>query len=959
MIGMAIPLNSMRVGLALATLVVLFVRPALGWTTRPGWSPLPLQDQSRIQVALARGCPDEPSAVFPLTTPGKPVACWWDDRALHVGGHVFEFSKLHVEPKNGASFSVKVPIMEGHIFELGRKEMSLDVVLDENAADYAIPDFGILGNQEIDLPVTIVSKRVGSVRVFSNAVGHRSPRFIRDKILKVKPGEKVEVRVVGPAPDSGNHILNVYDADGTVLFMSFQPFHDPSVKVAYTTTTSIPEKQIMRMRLDQWLKPDDRCRLHVRMTDLFTGADAGFDAEKDLEPLTGVQEVDIDVSSLKPGTFKVFYDVKDAKGKVLLSDYSFYAKPDGKCIWDDTTYGNMDWTPPPWTNPVFTKRTFSCWNREIRFEKGLVSSMTSGGREILAAPVQILWNGEPLEFDVQLVSKRVSYGDYLFVAKNAPVSLRMRAEFDGFMWFDLEYAAPVEKLQLVTTMRRDRVLGFDDCSDPIKKLALPVGFKTRFGYDPGPKPWYWAGTPTEGLLGGNTTLRGWHCRNQAGGYELDVGDKTVRHVMNFVDEPLTKPEKRTVGFYLQPTPVKPKNIKFALQPRSMLTTWTGNVANFFDVKLPGLINDETVAKFKAVKARGNRVFWYTGTRVDSPIQPWWGWLGQEWDEHGDPGYFAEENRFKSRAERDRFVCCAGCLNSKSFRDYKIWNICWFMSQPEYGVEDLYFDLAGPSRCCNPTHACVWRDDFGRRQNDWALLGCREVHKRCYREMKKKNPDGAMIGHLQRQRTPSDVFFDRVLMGETYDQYIRGTMSYYDVLNPEMMQIQYAARSAELVVDMIPQIARAMGMFEPHLCKAYDPHTPEHDRINRHATAYFKIHDLEIIPQPQGANQWSDPDRVLKDFGAERKHYAYYKADGPVNVSSPHPRFIWALFEGNGRKFLITLNDTDSDLTETISIKGVDSPGVDIFSKKSYDFTPGSCTVTLPPRESLFVLWSNK
>lgn len=242
------------------------------------------------------------------------------------------------------------------------------------------------------------------------------------------------------------------------------------------------------------------------------------------------------------------------------------------------------------------------------------------------------------------------------------------------------------------------------------------------------------------------------------------------------------------------------------------------------------------------------------------------------------------------------------------------------------------------------------------RHDGSLRACREIHKRIYRELKRKNPDGAMLGHLQYQRTPADVFFDRLWMGETYDRFIRGTMSYYDVLNPEMMQIQYASRSGEVVIDMLPQIDRAMSMYAPEALKTYNPHSPENDRINRHATAYFKIHDLEVTPQGRGADQWSRPDEVLRGFGARRRHSAYYHQDCPVSVSSPDPRFIYALFEGAGKRLLILLNDTDREMVETVSVKGLSARGRDIFSSAERDFTSGSCGFTLPPRESAFVLF---
>ena len=916
------------------------------------WSAIPLQNNDRIEMALARGSAAEPSAVFPLTIPGIPVGCWWDETAFHVGERSFAFADLGVRPVDGATFKIQVP-------RDGGKPLTLEVVLKEKAAAYKVEDFGILGNRDVEKTILMTAKADGRVKMFWNAVGPRSPRFIREKVMPVKAGETARIEVKGTAVDSGNLIFNLYDSDGQVMFMAFYPFHDPAVKFAYRTTISDPAKMTLLMRVDQWINPGERYDLTIRMLDLETGEDTGFTATKRLEEKTGMFDILFDVTALRPGLFKMLYEVKDATGKVIHSDYARYAKPDGKCIWDDTTYGMDDTVPPPWTTPRFAADGFGVWNREVKFGGGLISSIRSSGEELLDGPVDILWNGSPLKFEVTGVDRHVSWADYRLATKGAPVSATVRVEFDGLMVFRVSYRPPVDAMSLRVAVRRDRVVGFDDCSDPMKKLALPAGASASVAYCPEQRPWWWMGSAV-GLMGGVQNIRGWYCRDLAHGVSFAADAETAALTMKFVDGRCTTAGGRTVEFYLQPTPVKPKNKELALLSRNELVTWTGYLSKHYETKLPGFINEDRVAGFRRTAESGKRVFFYNGTKGVSPVQPWWGWLGQEWEDYGDPAFFAEEVRPKSRADRDAGVWVTGCLNSKSFRDFKIWSICWFLNHPDYGVKDLYFDLAGPGMGCrNHTHACTWRDEFGRLHHDGTLWGCREVHKRVYKEMKRKHADAAMLGHLQYQRTPSDVFFDRLWMGETYDRFIRGTMSYFDVLNPEMMQIQYASRSSEVVIDMIPQISRAMSMYAPDKVKTYDPHTPENDRVNRHATAYFKIHDLEVTPQNLGADQWAKPDGVLRAFGAGRVHRAYYHPDCPVSVSAPDPRFIYALFAGNGRKLLVFLNDTDREIKETVSVKGLSGTGREIMRKTTYDFSSGACDLTFGPREALFILFGGE
>ena len=115
------------------------------------WSGIPLQDNDRIEMALARGSAEEPSAVFPLTIPGEPVGCWWDETAFHVGGRAFAFADLGVKPADGATFKVQVP-------RNGGKPLALEVVLKEKAAAYKVEDFGILGNREVEKTILMTAK---------------------------------------------------------------------------------------------------------------------------------------------------------------------------------------------------------------------------------------------------------------------------------------------------------------------------------------------------------------------------------------------------------------------------------------------------------------------------------------------------------------------------------------------------------------------------------------------------------------------------------------------------------------------------------------------------------------------------------------------------------------------------------------------------------------------------------
>ena len=216
---------------------------------------------------------------------------------------------------------------------------------------------------------------------------------------------------------------------------------------------------------------------------------------------------------------------------------------------------------------------------------------------------------------------------------------------------------------------------------------------------------------------------------------------------------------------------------FASLPAERIVRWTGHVERFFEDKWPGRIVPEKFAPYAEHLKKGRRVFFYNGTKGVSAAFPWWGWYGSLWQVNGDPEIYSEEVPFDTRARKDRAAWTCGCPNVRNFLDYKIWSVCWLLHEPSLGVKDLYWDLAGPYLCPSKVHGCRWKDEFGNERLDRPVRTIREMHKRVYREMKKKNADGLMMGHLQFQRNPSDGFFDALVMGECYDRDICYALNY--------------------------------------------------------------------------------------------------------------------------------------------------------------------------------------
>jgi hypothetical protein len=279
------------------------------------------------------------------------------------------------------------------------------------------------------------------------------------------------------------------------------------------------------------------------------------------------------------------------------------------------------------------------------------------------------------------------------------------------------------------------------------------------------------------------------------------------------------------------------------------------------------------------------------------------------------------------------------------------------------MKDVYFDLANPGPCQNADHGCAWKDDFGRQMNDWATLQTRELHKRFYRLMKAKNRDGAMYGHVGSRRGPSDVFFDMICAGEGFAYKIHNhEYNYYDIFTPEVMQSFFVPRAQEMVMIVLPQFMRARSCWAPHLNKTYSSTSPENDRAIRHFTAYAKIHDLLIQRNPNAPEgvQFYKVDAPIRRIRAAGAYSAYHLGGEPaVSVSNPNPRFLWAWFADAKEAVLVLLNDTDSEVKETVSVKGLSAKGREMLDGAQFDFSGGTCELAFGPRAAKFISFTLK
>lgn len=902
-----------------------------------------------FRCAFGPGTASDPSAVIPPELAAEPVAFWYDETAFHAGGSAFPWKRLGVLPKDGASF--KVPL----VASTGEK-VELEARLDASAPRLYIDSFGFFGNSAVTNRIGVRAARTARYMVQFYASG-MTPDFANDYTsAEVTAGERGSVPVNSRAPSSGDYELRVF-ADGVDYCFVSGLFHDPRLKFDFKYIWTAPEKNTMYVRTAGWARSGYEMR--VTMRDLETDGNGRWTKTAAVGDIDGEREYPFDVSDLESGFYWAHVDYLDREGKIVHSDKTRYFKPFAKMPWKDRALGEEDTVPPPWTEPRFDEDgTFICWNRTVKLGgKGLVSSIVNAGQEMLVDPVGIVRDGRPLAFDVVKVERRRSSADYTLRAKDGGVEAHVFCDFDGFLKFDVTYPTPVGSLAWRVPVRRDRVVGFDDCSsEGNAEVRFPATGRVERRCNPDAKPNWWL-PGRIGLLGGVLNLHGTHLKDVWNAVTAVADGDALTVTTRFVDEPLAEKGRRTVSFYLEPTPAKPKNLALASLDSKRLIGWTGYMCQFYESQYPGFGAPERIDPYRAEVRRGKRVFFYNGTRGFSPEHPFWNWYRRDWNLYGID-YFSHEAPLTTpyKRQHNNWVDC--CLFDRDFFEYKIHGVNWYLHEAAPEMKDLYFDLANPKQCYNETHACVWKDDFGRTMRDWSTLPLREIHKRAYRLVKAKNLDGALYGHVGCKRYPGDVFFDLICTGESLaDRVMANGYTYYDVYTPELFQSYFVPRAEELVVLIDAQLVRARECWAPDLYRTYDPSEPENLRAIRHAIAYIDIHDATSGMPSEGKQGpcYYKVDAAIQALGPTRRHTAYYHKDTKdVTVSDPHPRFLWSWHRNGSDGVLIVLNDTDAAVEEEVVLTGVRGVGEEILDGTTYDFSSGRCRFQLGPREARFV-----
>lgn len=840
------------------------------------------------------------------------------------------------------------------------------IIFAPNAPVFELSPMGRLVKGEVDSRLTF-STVADDVLTARLSTGNGPGAFRFKKTIKCAAGKAVTQDIRGKCAANGMLTVRLDSTAAGELLRAKLAYEKPTL-LKFRSFVADPPKMQLIFTTEGGDDSGEECFVRIRMKDWKTGAIV-YDSTQSLKLRRGIITQRFDLAGLPPGTFDLLYTCTDKSGKVLADDYGYFAKPDGKAPWEGTTVGAGDIVPEPWTLPEADDTTFSCWGRKYTLGgKGLISSVTSQGKELLSRPVTLVLDGKNLEFSSKLVKKSKSFADYLLTAKNGvPVTVEIRAEFDGFLWFTVhagQSGFKADSLRLDYPVNRKNSHVFDDCSTIYEKQDFAKWSDKTIFNDPTKKPFFWIGGPEIGLMGGIDNCRGWYCKDKKKAASLKVSQDEAVVSLAFIDTPIEMKEPRKIEFYLQATPSKKKSLTASgLNPLTTRITW--HPTRFFEWKAPGQLNDGHMRQFLTMeKTEGIHWWHYFASKGSSPRFPWWGWYGSDWNMLGDPAWFQQEIPTADRTAMDRSIWTWTCMNSRNFCEHKIENVNYYLGVEKYKVRDLYFDLAWPYPCRNAVHGCLWKDEFGFTHSDYDMKALREFHKRAYIMMKQKTPGAVMMGHVRYTRCPSDNFFDILTVGESYEQQIAQKHNYYDVFVPETLRMLYGYRTNEFTIQLGPQIYRTIQVYNRNKLKDFNPDDPKIDKAQRHYLAYVESFGLTrdiYMRRTNDEKQLIHLAKVKNTLGRLPKFYCFWEPDCGLSAAEKDNRFIYGAHSGNEKVLMIALNDTDKTVTRTLLIdskllKLPSHRGKEVFNGQIYEVKDNRIQFNLPPRESRFILF---
>ncbi len=466
---------------------------------------------------------------------------------------------------------------------------------------------------------------------------------------------------------------------------------------------------------------------------------------------------------------------------------------------------------PPWTALKYHGDRVSCWNRTYTVGgTGVLGQLTSGGRNLLAAPVRfevenVSGTWQPVAFSPPAFTTR-GRGRARWEAQaevnGVPWKMQARLAYDGLLTCDVKVAPnqppPWKAVRLVATMPAKQARYF-------YTYAPGGGIPTEFvyhnqwlnhfgrlpkrGYTGSFSPFLALGSLRGALCFSAESQRDWHLRDLNRAYQITTHNGVTRLVVNFADEPLGSARARHWQFSLIAAPFEPlprnwqttractdqpplhgvRNLS-ALQPPAWGWWWSPDRVDYAELR-------KAVANARAARARVIPGVW---------LQLRWGpdagQLGayvNSWEDDdsrvGLAPYLAD---WRVRIPERMFSTDSGFMELL----YRLIKQMVERSQ----IQGVYFDTGGVWPDWNLAAGRAFVDDFGRVQPFYDIYGHRRFMQALWLLFEKTGRP-FYIAELSNQviNPPTITHVTTLISGESYNgrvgfpSYIKATGSLSD------------------------------------------------------------------------------------------------------------------------------------------------------------------------------------
>ncbi|MBR2439675.1 MAG: hypothetical protein IKB25_05730 [Lentisphaeria bacterium] len=488
---------------------------------------------------------------------------------------------------------------------------------------------------------------------------------------------------------------------------------------------------------------DGKSKLHLTLT----GLNGVKKAENTVAVTASKQISYLDISKVAPGKYKLGGALLDKNGKAYQKfperDVIVYGK---QTPWKGFVRKNIrtDYVPAPWT-PLKVKKSgeqiqVSCWNRVYTFGKGslFAEQITTAGIPLLKTPVKLFLkqNGKKIEIS-GITQKIISSGDRNVViesigsiADGGKITVRIEIEYDGFIWnqvtADVKKGASLDRFYLQADIPKQY------------STLLNCGFRDLQNTGRTPEYWskslegisgpFWVGMEKGGLSFGIESAENWSNKTITTQAEVIRGKNETNIRLNFVDVPVKVKKNLSYGFYIHPTPVRPRPQGFRkLRAQDWIThNKTAVVSNTFyptnfswwittfyyqghpdwaveteDIKKNSLrlqkeyTRNKHAYQFRTLDKKFARSAWYAAYSSIGRNAPEVIWNGDDW-------FAGPQERLYGNTlygyDMDMIEVC----KTEDYCDFYLWRF----DQTKKGkqvVDGLYFDLWGASSCNRKDH----------------------------------------------------------------------------------------------------------------------------------------------------------------------------------------------------------------------------------------------------------------